>query len=220
MTAIQGKGQGMVVLDILGAGMQVRFGSGIELTVPIEGPLGITADLEIGSGGSIREAWIQLEIPRLRVWFVTDTRRLYLAFLERPRLVPNLHINVDRGKGDFLDMEFKGGGGLDDTIETVLCGFGPSSSVTMAGANEKNKKKGNPRKASTRQGRSRSTEKQSWVANALGRRISEILGAFAGVGNNRPLEIDLNETIQESIDVALGKPRPVKQIIADMELLQ
>jgi hypothetical protein len=194
--------RGMVALDILGVRMRLRLAPGIELTVPVEGPMGITANLEIGTGGTIQEAWFQVEIPKLRVWFVTDTRQLYVAFMARPIILPRVHVNVDRGKGDFWEMEFTGeGAGLDDVVESLLCGFGPSSLTT--------KKEENNTKTQAK-------EKRSWVADALGQTI----GTFVGMGDDNPLVIDLNETVQSSIDSALGKPRPVEAIRADIESLE
>jgi hypothetical protein len=46
------------------------------------------------------------------------------------------------------------------------------------------------------------------------------MSRFADMGGNRPLEIDLTEAIQSSIDGALGKPRPVETIKADMATLE
>jgi hypothetical protein len=118
----------LLVLDILGFLMRINLAPGVEFTVPVEGPLGLAVNLEIGTGGKVKHAWIQVEIPKLRIWYVNETRMAYVAFLERPKLVPHLHANADRGKGDFFEMEFaSGGGGLDDVVESILCGFGPSS---------------------------------------------------------------------------------------------
>lgn len=194
--------RGMVALDILGVRMRLRLAPGIEFTVPVDGPMGITATLEIGTGGTIQEAWFQVEIPKLRVWFVTDTRQLYVAFMARPIILPRVHVNVDRGKGDFWEMEFTGeGAGLDDVVESLLCGFGPSSLTT--------KKEENNSKTQAK-------EKRSWVADALGQTI----GSFVGLGDDNPLVIDLNEAVQSSIDSALGKARPVEAIRADIESLE
>jgi hypothetical protein len=203
----------MVVMDITGVTLTARLAPGIELTVPVEGPMGLSANLEVGTGGTISQAKFYLEVPRLRVWFVNEPRyKMYVAFLERPKILPQVHINVDRGRGDFLHMEFKGGGGLDDIIESILCGFGPSS---LTHKSEETTSSGtHPTTAKT------TPENRSWVADALGRRISEALGVFAGVGKDRPLEIDLHESIQAGIDAALGKTRSVEEIEADIEALK
>lgn len=200
----------MLILDIEGVKLNLELGPSIELVVPVNGPMGMKVDLEIGSGGSISKASVNVDIPRIRIWYMHETRQAYLAIMARPHILPRIHVNCDRGRGDFFEIEFNGGGGLDDTIETVLCGFGPSS-LTLAeddthGTDKKNSKK--------------SKEGRNWVADAIGRRISEALGAFAGVGENRPLEVDLKESIDASIDAALGKPRPVETIQAEIDVLQ
>ena len=196
----------MVVLDVTGVTLTACLEPGIELEIPVEGPMGMKANVELGSGGSIPHAKFYVEVPKLRIWFVNDPKyKLHVAFMARPKILPQVHVNVDRGRGDFLELEFDGaGGGLDDTIESVLCGFGPSSLTRKRVEAEGSSKK----------------ESRSWVADALGKQISEAMGAFAGIGKNRPLEIDLDEAIQAGIDAALGKTRSVEAIEADMKVLQ
>lgn len=76
------------------------------------------------------------------------------------------------------------------------------------GAKAKHTKKGQP------------SIKQSWVGNALGKSVGRVLGSFVGMGNNPPLEIDLTDAVTEAIDAAMGKPRPVEAVEADIALLQ
>jgi hypothetical protein len=204
MKDVPGVGRGMVALDMTGVKLRLHFGVGIELVIPVDGPLGMKCNLEVGAGGSIKNAWVQVEIPKLRMWFVSETQKLYVAFLERPNMLPCLQVNADRGNGDFMNMEFTAHGtSLDDIVESVLCGFGPSSITMKEDEQTKTTKK-----------------KRSWIGDALGRRISQAIGAFAGVGNNRPLEVDLHETVQSGIDSALGKPRPIEEIRADIKALE
>lgn len=197
-------------LDLTGVRLKIVFAKGIEFKFPVDGPFGMQADVEIGSGDAnsdVKQAWIEFEIPKLRLWYsnVKGSRKAYLAFMARPKFTPNINVNVDRGKGDFMSMDFQEEDGLDDTIETILCGFGPSSLTkrTEEGDQEKDK------------------VKSSWVADAIGARISSMMTTFAGIdGTDAPLEIDLEDTIAEAIRMALGKPRPVEAIEADLESLK
>lgn len=193
-------GRGLVVLDVIGSELRLGLEPGVEIRVPVIGPLGVTGDLEVGAGGSVDAACVRIEIPRVRLWIVPDTGKIYVVFMERPNIVPNLHVNADLGNGDIMDLEFIGKGSLDNVMESVLCGFGPSS-LTMK-EDEKTIK----------------TEKkmQNWIGNALGETISQ----FAGIGNNRPLVIDLHETIKNGINIALGIPRPAEVIRADIKVLE
>jgi hypothetical protein len=60
----------------------------------------------------------------------------------------------------------------------------------------------------------------SFVGTALGALIVQAMSGLQKVGNGRPIEVPLKETIQEVIDVALKKPRPVDVIKADIERLE
>ena len=204
MEFVPGIGCGMVALDMADVEIRLEFGDGIELSLPVDGPLGLKCNLEVGSGGSIDVAWFQLQVPKVRLWFVVETQKLYVAFLGRPEVLPNIHVNADRGKGDFIDMEFtEHGTSLDDVVERVLIGFGPRSLMKDEDEDDKKKK-----------------VERSWVGDALGRAISNAVGTFAGVGNNRPLEVELQEAIESSLDIAMGKPRPIDEIKADMKILE
>lgn len=52
--------------------------------------------------------------------------KAYIAFIGHPNLMPHVHVNADRGKGDFLQMVLDEAGSLDDIVESVLMGFGPT----------------------------------------------------------------------------------------------
>lgn len=209
----------MLVFDITGVSIKASLGPDMELEVPaVESGAMVNAfgkvKLEIGTGGSIEEAWVKIMIPRFRIWYVSDTKKVYVAFMGRPQVLPHLHVNADRGKGDFWHVELTPKtSALDDIVESVLCGFGPSS--LMKHANDNAIQNGASSSPS-----SKPKAERSWVGNALGRTVSQAIGKFAGVGNNRPLEIDLKETIDQTIETALGKPRPVDAIQADIERLQ
>ena len=102
-------------------------------------------------------AYIELYLPKLRIWLLpttattattttsntNSTNKLYLAILgnERPILVPNLHINVDRGKKDFFEMILSKSGPLDDIITRMLHGFGPKEIFERIKQQEKEEKK-------------------------------------------------------------------------------
>jgi hypothetical protein len=85
-------------------------------------------------------------------------------------------------------------------------GFGPAEYYTTEKEQEKQSK--------TKQEYGTPSIRQSWVGNALGKVISRALGSFVGVGHNRPLEIDLTDTVTGAINTAMGKPRPVEVVEA------
>lgn len=61
----------------------------------------------------------------------------------------------------------------------------------------------------------------SWVGNALGGVISRImLKSMSKSGQRCPLEIDLSEIIQSTLDAAMGIPRPIDVIKADIARLE
>jgi len=200
----------MLILDIIGVNTQLSLGPNIELIVPAiaEGSfwLGGKMDLEIGTGGSIQEAGLQILIPKLRVWFVSDhpQQKVYLAFLGRPRVLPRLHVNADRGQGDFCDVEITPQTSFDDMIESILCGFGPSSLNDIKQDGNKSSKD--------------EDSKTSWVGKALGGAISQAVGSLVGQGDNRPFKLDLSETKEEEEESK--PPRSVQEIEADMERLK
>ena len=202
MQNIPGKGRDMLVVDLVGFNIMIPFGAGFEFTFPLELP-GAKGALEVGCGGSIKKGWIRVLVPRLRFWFVSSSRKCYLAFMDKPQLTPNIHINVDKGKGDILNFQLTEDGSLDDVVETVLSRFGPK----LKDSTKKNKE---------------SKEKTSWAGVAAGKTIARLLQHSMGgkLCKNAPLEVDLSDTIQETIDLAMGKPRPVAAVEADIEILQ
>lgn len=202
---VPGSGVGMVVLDLIQFEATVHFGKGIELALPVEGPMGMTATIEVGTGGEIADAWVKLCVPKLRVWFVTESSKMYVAFMERPDIVPRLHVNVDRGKGDFLNMAITEKSTLDDVVEKTLSGFGPNLR--------------DPEKNEESKGGWKKTFSKSWVVDAIGEKISAEINRAAGMGNGSPIEIDLKEQVDSAVCIALGKPRPAEQIRADMKIL-
>jgi hypothetical protein len=239
MKVVPGYGRKMIVMDFCDFQCQIPLGQGIELAFPLELPLmGSNVVLEVGSGKGVPDPWIKLKVPKMRIWFVTPTRKLYVAFMDRPQLIPNLHVNLDRGKGDFLDFVLKEDGSLDDVVETVLCSFGPKNFTSTTTTKDNNKKN---IRGSTNSNRSNtmsqaiapnsngnkkmntSTEvgTTSWVGNALGSIISRILlKSMSKTGERCPLEIDLSDMIQSSLDAVMGIPRPVDVIKADIARLE
>ncbi|CAB9531284.1 expressed unknown protein [Seminavis robusta] len=238
----------MTVLDIVDFYVKVWLGKGIEFAVPVENPFGIPMTLEVGCGGDVigDDAWFECTIPRLRIWLVQDQAataedkeeeapsdemqsvadsttsssssnkkqvKAYVAFIGRPNLTPHVHVNADRGKGDFFEMVLDEAGSLDDVVESILMGFGPSEYYEQEQQQQQLASKDMNKKDNKQ-------PKQSWVGNALGKVVSRAIGSFVGVGNNRPLEIDLTDAVTDAIDTAMGKPRPVEVVEADMERLQ
>ena len=185
----------MVVLDLIDFDGELRFDKGVEIAVPVKGPFGTQMELEIGYGDTIEEAWVRIRVPQLRIWYVNETRKMYVAFMARPDLIPCLNVNVDRGKGDFLSVNFTEEGGLDDVVEKILSGFGPNL-------------------------KEKSAEKSSFVGDKVGELVVQALSRFKNMGNGRPLEVTLEEAIQKSINKAMGKPRPVDTIKADIKRLE
>lgn len=190
-------GAGMIVLDLADVDVDIYFDRGVELVFPVEGPMGMKADLEVGAGGSIETAGFQLRNLKVRVWFVTETAKLYVAFMDRPDIIPRIHVNVDRGRGDFMNQEYtETGTMIDDVIERVLLGFGPKCHFNAK------------------------TSQTNRFGNSVGAMLSSAIGTFAHVGNGRPLELELQEQIQSAIDIAMGEPRSVEAIEANIELLK
>ena len=202
----------MLVLDFVGFNCFLPLGKGIEIAFPIDLPI-LKANVEIGSGGDIEEGSIRLEVPRIRVWFVTETKKLYVAFLDKPDLTPNLHVNLDRGKGDFLNFSLVERGNLDDVVEEVLCGFGPKQ---FTGKDETEQEAEKQSKTQSKWSSS------NWAGVAVGKQISSIVLNNMGRSGkgNIPIEVDLSETIKSVIDVAMGMPRPVEVIEAQIALLE
>ena len=184
----------MVVLDLIDFDGELRMGRGVEVAVPVKGPFGTQMELEIGYGEDIEEGWVRIRVPKLRIWYVNQTKKLYIAFMDRPDLIPCLNVNVDRGKGDFLSVNFMEEGALDDVVEEVLSGFWP------------NLKK--PDSSS------------SFVGTKVGSLIVGALSKFKSIGNGRPLEVTMEQAILKSIDKAMGKSRPPEVIKADIKRLE
>ena len=188
---------GMLVLDLSNLDVEIRLDKGIELAVPVEGPMGMKASLEVGSGGSIDEASIQFKNLDLRIWFIAETLQIFVASMSRPDIIPSLHLNVDRGRGDFMNMTFtESGTSLDDVLEKVISGFGPRYT-------EKD-----------------TNEKSSWAGDAIGGILLSAMGTFLKLGNGRPLDLQAEDQIKSIIDIALGNPRSVELVEADMAILQ
>jgi len=115
----------MVVFDLIDVDLTLSLGAGYELLVPVQ-KFGMKVDLEIGYGGKIDRGSVRFCGPSLRVWYVTDTRKLYISFMKKPNIIPNFNVNADRGNGDFAFMDFtEESSTLDDVVERVLCDFGP-----------------------------------------------------------------------------------------------
>ena len=184
----------MVVLDLIDFDGELRMDKGVEVAIPVKGPFGTQMELEIGYGDVIEEGWVRIRVPKLRIWYVNETKKLYIAFMDRPDLIPCLNVNVDRGKGDFLSVNFTEEGGLDDVVEEVLSGFGP------------NLKK---RDSSS-----------SFVGTKVGGLIVSALSKFKNMGNGKPLEVTMEQAIMKSINKAMGKTRPPEAIKADIKRLE
>ncbi|CAB9511803.1 expressed unknown protein [Seminavis robusta] len=207
------KNQRMTVLDISALTLTILLGKGIEFAFPTVSTFGKKINLEVGCGGKNigDDAYFELHIPKLRLWIVLNEQiiqppstkkhvytKVYAALLGRPNLTPHVHINADRGKGDFFEMDLAEEGSLDEVVENVLMAFGPSEYKEEA---EKDKKK----------------TKDSWVGNALGKQIRKLLDKFVGLNENKPYELDMTESITDSVE---GKPRQVADIEADLERIQ
>jgi hypothetical protein len=189
--------EGLLCLDIDNFQAKISFEKGYKITLPVEGPFGKSGELEIGTSPDMPQAWIGVQVPKVRIWFVTHTSTLYLAFLGRPDLKPHVHINADFGRGNFLNSTITEDGSLDDVVERILSGFGPQEYTK---ANSKTSKAG----------------------NMIGDLIVSAMGRFGQVGNGRPIIVELKDQIQASLDAALHiqKYRPVAEIKASMALLE
>ena len=208
MATVPGLGRKMTVFDLVGFDCLLPLGKEIEIAFPAELPVFKKVDVEVGSGGNIERAWIRFEVPRLRLWFVNSTKKLYVAFMARPKLCPNFHVNLDKGNGDFLNISLTEEGNLDDVVEQVLCGFGPKHFTQSK----------EPEEA----GRQGAQIPPNMFGNAIGKKISSVILNKMGRNGktNIPLEIDLSETIKSKIDAAVGNTRSIDLIKADIEKLQ
>jgi len=215
MKNVPGIGRKMIVLDLIGFNCLIPLNPGMELCFPAELPFGVKANVEIGCGGDVQDAWVRLEIPRVRIWFVSASMKLYVAVMDRPRLTPNLHVNADRGKGDFMNLVLQEDGNLDDVVETILAGFGPKPKKQDE---SKLKKEKDDQKLST----AAASSSSSWIGSVVGKKISEMVRESMGgkADEHCPLEIDLSGTIQASIDAAMGKIRSVDAVKADIAILE
>lgn len=185
----------MVVLDLIDFDGELRMDKGVEVAVPVKGPFGSQMELEIGYGDDIEEGWVRIRVPKLRIWYVNETKKLYIAFMDRPDLIPCLNVNVDRGKGDFLSVNFTEEGGLDDVVEEVLSGFGPNL-------------------------KAKRDSSSSFVGTKVGGLIVSALSKFKNMGNGKPLEVTMEQAIMKSINKAMGKSRPPEVIKADIKRLE
>lgn len=177
--------ESMTVLDLEQVTLKIMLGEGIEFGIPVK-KMGMSATLEIGCGGDTigNDAYFELHLPKVRLWvvlneqkenFVSTKKQVYskvsAAFIGRPNLTPHVHVNADRGKGDFWEMDFSESGSLDDVVEEILMGFGPKEHYEKEGKHEKKT--------------SNKSEKQSWVGNAIGQQLSKALGKYVNLGHNR-----------------------------------
>ena len=187
----------MVVVDAQDVECEIRLGRGIELAFPINDKLGVMGKLEIGSGGTVEEAWARFYCPTLRFWFVLETGKVYIAFMDKPIITPHLNVNVDRGHGDFLNKTFtKTGTILDNILGTVLSGFGPTTKEEQRHRMDKN-----------------------WVGDKLGGILQFAIGKYKQIGNGRPIELNLEKIIQSRIHSVFD--RSEKDIRANIvELVQ
>jgi len=203
MRNIPGRGRQMLVLDIVDFVVTGQLGKDIELTFPSNIPL--VGNLEVGAGGHVDNACIKMNIKRLRIFFSSETQKCYAVFMARPILAPSLHVNADRGNGDFLTLYIKEEGALENIVETILAGFGPKQIM------EKERKSFKKSK----------TKIAAKIGIAIGKFISNrIQKSIPSVGyTNSPMVVDLSDSIIATIDGALGKPRPVDEVKAHIELL-
>lgn len=186
---------GMVVLDLIDFDGELRFDKGVEIAVPVKAPLGTEVELEIGYGGNIEAARFRVQVPKLRLWYINKSHTLHIAFMERPDFVPHINVNVDRGHGDFLSVSFTEHGALDDVVEQILSGFGPNI-------------------------KKRTNRRASLVGNKVGDLVVLALDKYKNMGNGRPLCVPLRAAVEKGISIALGEPRPVEEIEADMKRLE
>jgi len=217
MKNVPGIGRKMLVLDLIGFNCLIPLNPGMELCFPADLPFGVRAHVEIGCGGDVKDAWVRLEIPRMRIWFVSASMKLYVAVMDRPRLTPNLHVNADRGKGDFMNLVLQEDGNLDDVVETILAGFGPKPKKQDE-SKSKTKKEMYDQQSST----AAASSSTSWIGSVVGRKISQMVRESMGgkADEHCPLEIDISGTIQASIDAAMGKIRSVDAVKADIAILE
>lgn len=205
----------MTVLDLDQVSLKIMLGAGIEFAIPVANALGQPVMLEVGAGGEKigNDAYFKLNLPKVRVWvvlneqkenFVSTKTQVYtkvsVAFIGRPEITPHVHINADRGKGDFLEMDLHEDGTLDDVVEEVLVGFGPSEYYKQHKEVKSKKPKG----------------KENWIGKALGKQLSGLLGKHVNLGSNRPYVMDMTEGITQSFS---GKPRQMHAIEKDIENL-
>mmetsp|Transcript_18492 Transcript_18492/g.27938 ORF Transcript_18492/g.27938 Transcript_18492/m.27938 type:complete len:399 (-) Transcript_18492:79-1275(-) len=201
------KEPGMVVLDLVKVDLTIRLAKGIEVVVPVK-KFGMKVDLELGYGGKVEEGWLRFKGPLMRVWYVLETNKLYVSFMERPDIIPHINVNADRGKGDFLSMDFtESSTALDDALERVLCEFGPG----LSGPSDSGGKK---KRLNSEDGET------SWLGDSLGGFIVEILKRKgAKVQPGTPVEIDLTDKLTNICNVLVGKPRASATIKMKIEQL-
>ena len=194
--------EGMLVMDVINFKFKLEFEQGYEIIFPVEGPLGVKCQLEIGTSKDMPRAWLELEVPRLRIWYVCHTQTIYLAFMGRPDLIPHIHVNADFGRGDIFNVSIKEEGPLDDVVERILSGFGPHEYLKST-QNNNNKR-------------------VSCMGDKVGQLIVKALSKFQNIGNGNPIEIKLKETILETIDtiVFFHENRSISHIDARIEKLE
>jgi len=197
----------MIVLDVIDFDCVIKFSKGIEIELPFVGPLGISGNLEVGSGGSIQEASMQFLNPKIRLWYLHTEKKAYIAFMERPDIIPNFNVNTDFGRGDLFSMDFSEQGIFDDVVEDVLTRFSPKQMLLEPNSTNTKRKK---------------NEKESFVSKIIVKTISQRVSEKMAdkIADGRPYEIDLHKQIQPSIDLLLRKPRDPKVIEKEMISLQ
>lgn len=214
MKNVDGKGRQSLVVDVVGLDMKLPLAAGIEIQFPVDLPFSKNAHVEIGSGGNVTHPFVKMDIPRLRIWFIAKTKMLYVAIMEKPKLTPCLHVNLDRGNGDFMNIVLQEEGALDDIVETIMAGFGPYN-YDDGEEDIKNRNGASSTNKTVEDGK-----KDSWIGKAVGKAISKlILTQFPG-RNNAPISVPLAETIDATINSMMGLPRPINEIEAHMELLK
>ena len=203
---------GMIVVDLLGVDARLSLARGVEIVVPVQ-KFGVRVDLEIGSGGRLECGWVRLQVAKLRVWFVHETRKLFVSFMERPDLIPHWHVNADRGKGDFGNLRMlETTTEFDNVLENVLATLGPKKTKSEL---EQMKTVENDIDNHTS-----SSNSTSWIMTAIGNVLIKFLKRKAKLSPGRPLEIDLKDRLDRQVNTLLGRHMPSSYLRAKIEKLQ
>jgi len=197
----------MMILDLLDLSCKVQFNTGMEIAIPFQVPLtGQAGQLEIGCGSdnTDKEAWIQFKAPHVRIWYSPSDMKLYLALLERPNLIPHVHVNADFGNGDFAHMNFTEDTTiLDDVLEEILSSFSPKSFESTTTNNKEQQ------------------QSSSWIGTKIGALLVQFVSNYqTNIRKGCPLEINLKESIQPAVDAVLNKPRSPEIIRDEIKQLE